>query len=101
MTPQQDVGAEAGGIVQRTVVIGNRRGLHARAAAKFVKVARSFDADVSVRKDGTVVSGYSIMGLMVLAAGAGCEIELIASGRQARAAVNALARLVARKFEET
>ncbi len=101
MTSRLGIAGEDGSTVQRTVVIENERGLHARAAAKFVKVARSFDADVSVQKDGTVVSGYSIMGLMVLAAGAGCEIELIASGRQARAAVNALARLVARKFEET
>ncbi len=89
------------GTVRRTVLIENERGLHARAAASFVKVAGAFEADVSVRKDGMVVSGRSIMGLMMLAAGLGCEIELIASGRQAEEAVGALVRLVARKFEGT
>ena len=89
------------GTVRRTVLIENERGLHARAAAIFVKVAGTFEADISVRKDGTVVSGRSIMGLMMLAAGLGCEIELIASGRQAEEAVGALVRLIARKFEGT
>ena len=86
-------------VVRRKVVIENPRGLHARAAATFVKVAGGFDAEISVCKDGNVVSGSSIMGLMMLAAGLGCEIELIASGRQARQAVDALARLVASNFE--
>ncbi len=89
-----------GGAVRRTVVIENARGLHARAAANFVKVAGTFDAEISVQKDGTVVSGISIMGLMMLAAGPGCEIELIARGRQAAEAVEALAGLVAGRFEE-
>ena len=89
------------GTVRRTVLIENERGLHARAAASFVKVAGAFEADISVRKDGTLVSGRSIMGLMMLAAGLGCEIELIASGRQAEEAVGALVRLVARKFVAT
>ncbi len=89
-----------GGAVRRTAVIENARGLHARAAANFVKVAGAFDAEISVQKDGTVVSGISIMGLMMLAAGPGCEIELIARGRQAAEAVEALAGLVAGRFEE-
>ncbi len=84
-----------------TLVIANERGLHARAAAKFVKALGAFDADVSVRKDDTEVSGLSIMGLMMLAAGRGCEIELIASGRQAAEAVEAIAGMVAAKFDET
>ncbi len=100
MTSRPGTAGEDGSTVRRTVVIENERGLHARAAAKFVKVAGGFDAEVSVHKDGIVVSGVSIMGLMVLAAGAGCEIELIASGRQAQQAVDALARLVGNKFEE-
>ena len=100
MTERPGAADEHGSTVQRTVVIENERGLHARAAAKFVKVAGGFDAEVSVHKDGAVVSGVSIMGLMVLAAGAGCEIELIASGRHAQQAVDALARLVGNKFEE-
>ena len=100
MTSRPGTAGEDGSTVQRTVVIENERGLHARAAAKFVKVADGFDAEVSVHKDGIVVSGVSIMGLMVLAAGSGCEIELIASGRQAQHAIDALARLVGNKFEE-
>ncbi len=91
----------AGTGARRTVTILNQRGLHARAAAKFVKLAGTFDADVLVQKDGTEVSGLSIMGLMMLAAGPGCEIELSASGAQAGPAVEALAALVADKFEES
>ncbi|MFQ5957935.1 MAG: HPr family phosphocarrier protein [Alphaproteobacteria bacterium] len=101
MTWPSGADAAAGAVVRRTVVIENERGLHARAAAKFVQVAGSFDADITVQKDGTVVSGRSIMGLMMLAAGPGCEIELAASGREAEEAIESLARLVAAKFEET
>lgn len=86
--------------LRRTLVIANERGLHARAAAKFVKVAGAFDAEVLVQKDDTQVLGVSIMGLMMLAAGPGCKIELIASGPQAIEAVDALARLVTGKFDE-
>jgi phosphocarrier protein len=89
-----------GEVVRRTLRIANERGLHARAAAKFVSVAGTYDADISVCKDGTEVSGLSIMGLMMLAAGKGCRIELVARGREARAAIDALARLVADKFED-
>ncbi len=100
MTRPPVTGAETGGSIRRTVVIENQRGLHARAAARFVKMVNAFDVDVSVRKDGQVVSGSSIMGLMMLSAGAGSKIELIASGRQAREAVDGLVRLVASGFEE-
>ena len=86
--------------LRRRVVIANRRGLHARAAAKFVQVASEFDAVVSVARKETVVSGDSIMGLMMLAAGLGCEIELRASGRQAAAAVTSLADLVESGLDE-
>ena len=82
------------------VTIGNRRGLHARAAARFVKLAGGFDAEVSVVKKDVVVSGRSIMGLMMLAAGPGCALELRASGRQGREALAALVALVAGKFDE-
>lgn len=85
---------------RRRVTITNQRGLHARAAAKFVTVAGGFEADVTVRKDGTAVSGQSIMGLMMLAAGPGCEIEIETQGAQAAEALDALVRLVAAKFEE-
>jgi phosphocarrier protein len=85
---------------RRTVTICNRRGLHARAAAKFVKTAEQFDAEVTVRKNGSSVSGLSIMGLMMLAAGPGCCIEITAEGPQATEAVEALSALVAARFDE-
>jgi phosphocarrier protein len=91
----------AGTALRRTLVITNQRGLHARAAAKFVKTVGAFDAEVSVRKDDTEVSGLSIMGLMMLAAGQGCEIELIASGPEAAEAIEAITGMVMGKFDET
>ena len=84
----------------RTVEIVNKRGLHARASAKFVKVAASFDADVRVTKDGQTVDARSLMGLMMLAAGPGCHIDIEAEGLQAEDAVAALEALVAARFEE-
>jgi phosphocarrier protein HPr len=86
--------------VRRMATICNQRGLHARASARFVKMAAQFDADVRVRKNGAEVSGRSIMGLMMLAAAPGAVIELSASGRQATEAVNALADLIECKFNE-
>ncbi len=88
------------GDAETIVTIANRRGLHARAAAKFVKCAEGFDADVTVAKDGVEVSGISIMGLMMLAAGPGCALRLTAVGAEAEAALQSLARLVAARFEE-
>ncbi len=85
---------------QTVVTILNERGLHARAAAKFVKLAGSFDAEVTVVKNGTAVSGSSILGLMMLAAAPGCELELRARGPAAAAALGALAELIAKKFDE-
>ena len=82
------------------VDIVNERGLHARASARFVKLAASFDADVRVTKDDQTVDAQSIMGLMMLAAGPGSTIEISAEGRQASEAVQALTRLVANRFEE-
>jgi phosphocarrier protein len=84
----------------RRVTIRNQRGLHARAAAKFVKTAEAYDAEIRVVKDDTEVLGTSIMGLMMLAAGPGTEIDLRASGREAEAALDALAVLIDRKFDE-
>lgn len=80
--------------------IVNARGLHARASAKFVKAAAAFDAEVTVSKDGQTVDARSIMGLMMLAAGLGSQIEIAAEGPEAEAALNALSTLVARKFDE-
>ena len=84
----------------RTVEIGNKRGLHARASAKFVKLAATFEAEVRVTKDGQTVDARSIMGLMMLAAAPGSEIEIEAEGAQAEEAVEALVQLVAARFEE-
>jgi phosphocarrier protein HPr len=84
----------------RTVEIVNKRGLHARASAKFVKLATEFDAEVRVTRDGTIVDARSIMGLMMLAAGPGCTIEIEAEGPEASRAVDALAGLVADRFQE-
>ena len=85
---------------ERSVEIVNERGLHARASAKFVKLAATFDAEVTVSKDGATVDARSIMGLMMLAAGPGCCINIHAEGAEAEAAVVALQDLVAGKFEE-
>lgn len=84
----------------RTVTIINQRGLHARAAAKFVKVASGFDAQVTVTRCGQTVSGGSIMGLMMLAASPGTDIEIAATGPQGTEALDALCQLVADKFDE-
>jgi phosphocarrier protein len=84
----------------RTVLICNQRGLHARASAKFVKLAAGFDAEVTVSRDGQQVDARSIMGLMMLAAGPGASIELQAEGPDAAKAVAALAELVESRFEE-
>ena len=86
--------------VSRTVEIINKRGLHARASAKFVKTAAGFDAEVRVSKDGQTVDARSIMGLMMLAAGPGCCIDIEAEGAEAEAAVAALEQLVTAKFDE-
>jgi phosphocarrier protein len=84
----------------RTVEICNERGLHARASAKFVKLASAFDAEIHVSRDGQTVDARSIMGLLMLAAGPGAAIEISAEGPEADAAVAALADLVGGKFEE-
>ena len=82
------------------VEIVNERGLHARASARFVKLAGAFDAQVRVTKDDQTVDAQSIMGLMMLAAGPGSSIEITAQGRQAKEAVQALVGLVESRFEE-
>jgi phosphocarrier protein HPr len=85
---------------RRLVRVVNRRGLHARAAARFVKLAETFDAMIEVTKDGASVPGTSIMGLMMLAAARGSELEIAAGGRDAQRALDALCRLVESGFEE-
>jgi phosphocarrier protein HPr len=85
---------------RRDVPILNERGLHARASAKFVKLAASFDAEIKVARDGQEVDARSIMGLMMLAAGIGSRVEITAEGPEAEQALDALCELVARKFDE-
>ena len=90
----------AGDSAGRTLTICNRRGLHARASAKFVKCAGTFDSEITVSKDGQSVGGTSIMGLMMLAAAPGSTIEVTAKGPDAAAALAALADLVECGFGE-
>jgi phosphocarrier protein HPr len=84
----------------RELAIVNQRGLHARASAKFVKCAEGFDANIQVSRDGQTVPATSIMGLMMLAAAMGTSISVEASGPEAGKAIEALATLVASKFDE-
>jgi len=86
--------------MERSVTIVNRLGLHARAAAKFVTLASKFEADVRVRKDQREVSGKSIMGVMMLAAGIGSEVQLETEGPDADQALAGLLALIADKFGE-
>lgn len=87
-------------VLSRTITIRNLRGLHARAAARFVALAERFGASVEVVKDGQSVSARSIMGLMMLGAGQGSAIELRAEGWDAKEALEALAALVESGFNE-
>jgi phosphocarrier protein len=86
--------------VSKVVTIANKRGLHARAAAKFVTLAERFSASVDVVRDGQCVSARSIMGLMMLGAGRGSQIELRADGWDSKEALDALAALVEAGFDE-
>lgn len=88
------------GAVSRVVEIINKKGLHARASARFVQMAERFDAEVLVTRGNETVGGTSIMGLMMLAAGPGTTIIIEAIGNEAQAAVEALATLVAGGFGE-
>jgi len=88
------------GAVSRELPIINKRGLHARASAKFVQMVERFDAEVWVTKGSETVGGTSIMGLMMLSAGPGTSIIVSAAGREAQAALDAISELVAAKFNE-
>jgi phosphocarrier protein len=86
--------------MERTVTIVNKLGLHARAAAKLVTLASKFKSDIRVRRGAREVSGKSIMGVMMLAAGIGAQITLVAEGSDAAQALDALAALIANRFDE-
>jgi phosphocarrier protein HPr len=86
--------------IVRVLEICNKKGLHARASAKFVQTVEKFDAEVKVKRGNEVIGGTSIMGLMMLAAGPGTTITVEASGREAAEVVNALTALVSGRFTE-
>ncbi len=86
--------------LSRELLIINKRGLHARASAKFVQTVETFDAAVTVSKDGMTVGGTSIMGLMMLAASPGTTVLVSASGNQASEALDALDQLIQNRFGE-
>ena len=86
--------------VSKELLIINKRGLHARASAKFVQTVDGYDAEVTVSKDGMTVGGTSIMGLMMLAASPGTSILVSASGKQAAEALEALDELIRNRFGE-
>ncbi len=85
---------------KKTIVINNKLGLHARAAARFVETASAFDADVKINAGEKTVNGKSIMGLMMLAAARGATVELITRGRDEENALVALVKLIEERFGE-
>lgn len=87
-------------MLKRKITIINRLGLHARAAAKFVKMANRFKSSVKIEKDGNLIDGKSILGILTLAAVRGTEIMLKISGEDEKAAMNALVLLIENRFEE-
>jgi phosphocarrier protein HPr len=88
------------GAVVRVFVIRNKKGLHARASAKFVQTVEKFDAEVRVTRAGETVGGTSIMGLMMLAAAPGTSIKVEATGNEAAEVIEALAGLIGSRFGE-
>lgn len=100
LTAQAPVPASASRTATSTVAVCNKLGLHARPASLFVRTANRFQSDVFVEKDGEVINGKSIMGLLMLAAGPGSRLTLRAEGADAPSAVSELETLVRRKFDE-
>jgi phosphocarrier protein HPr len=99
--PEKELGPTVPtGAISRELQIINKRGLHARASAKFVQMVERFNAEVWVTRGSETVGGTSIMGLMMLAAGPGTSVVVSAIGPEAQAAVDAIAALVADKFNE-
>ena len=90
----------AGGTIVREIPITNKRGLHARASAKFVQMVERFKADITVTRNNETVGGNSIMGLMMLSAAPGTTIVVSVAGPEAQAALEAITELVASKFNE-
>jgi phosphocarrier protein HPr len=100
-SPEHETGPSVpASAISRELPIINKRGLHARASAKFVQMVERFNAEVWVTKGGETVGGTSIMGLMMLSAGPGTSIVVSAIGPDAQAAIDAITELVASKFNE-
>ena len=87
-------------MLKKNVVIINKLGLHARAAARFVETAAAYESDIRVKIGDKTVNGKSIMGLMMLAAAKGANVELVVHGRDEERAIMALVRLIKNRFEE-
>lgn len=87
-------------MIEQEVVVQNKLGLHARPAAQLVKTAAQFKSDIFIRKNSQVVNGKSIMGVMMLAAGKGMKLTLVADGEDEKEAILALKDLFDRKFDE-
>ena len=99
--PEKELGPSVpADAISRELLIINKRGLHARASAKFVQMVERFTAEVTVTRNGESVGGNSIMGLMMLSAGPGTTILVSATGPEAQAAIDALTELVGNKFGE-
>lgn len=99
--PEKELGPSVpADALSRELLIINKRGLHARASAKFVQMVERFNAEVWVTRGSETVGGTSIMGLMMLAAGPGTSVVVSATGPDAQAAIDAIAALVADKFNE-
>jgi phosphocarrier protein len=100
-SPEREAGGPVPeGALSRELPIINKRGLHARASAKFVQMVERFNAEIWVTKGGETVGGTSIMGLMMLSAGPGTSITVSAAGPEAEAALDAITELVGSKFNE-
>jgi phosphocarrier protein len=99
-SPDATPASDAPAPLVREIEIVNKRGLHARASAKFVQLAETFEAEITVTRSGETAGATSIMGLMMLAAGPGSTILLEARGPQAKAALDALEALIASRFGE-
>jgi phosphocarrier protein HPr len=100
-SPEREAGGTVPeGALSRELPIINKRGLHARASAKFVQMVERFNAEIWVTKGGETVGGTSIMGLMMLSAGPGTSITVSAAGPEAEAALDAITELVGSKFNE-
>src|SRR3982750_4928013 len=99
--PENNAGAAVpAGAISRELLIINKRGLHARASAKFVQLVEKFEAEIWVTRGGETVGGTSIMGLMMLSAAPGTPILVSAIGPEAQAAIDAITALVADKYNE-